>query len=84
MSETNRTPYFNAKEKPHTSESERKQVHPRINMAFYGDNLDYVREAAYQQRTSVTEYVNRLIHEDRKKNEAQVRETAKLYNKEMK
>lgn len=43
----------------------RKQKYPRINLAFYGDNLDYVREAAYQNRMSITEYVNHLIHLDR-------------------
>lgn len=75
---------FFAKEKPHTSESERKQAHPQINMVFCGDTPDYVREAVYRRRTSVTKYVNRLIHEEREKNEAQVRETAKLCNKEMK
>lgn len=84
MSNTNRSPYFNAKERPHTSETERKQPYPRINMAFYGDNLDYVREASYQQRMSVTEYVNRLIYKDRQANEARVKEIAELYNKKMK
>lgn len=39
--------------------------HPRINMAFYDDNLDYVREAAYQNRMSITEYVNKLIENDK-------------------
>lgn len=41
---------------------------PSINLAFYGDNLDYVREAAYQSRMSITEYVNRLIEKDRQDN----------------
>ena len=45
-----------------------KKKHPRINMAFYDDNLDYVREAAYQSRMSITEYMNRLIQEDRQRN----------------
>ena len=43
----------------------RKQKHPRINLAFYADHLDYVQEAAWENRTSVTGYVNRLIAEDR-------------------
>lgn len=45
--------------------AQRKQKHPRINMAFYGDNLDYAREAAYRRRMSVTEYVNQLIIDDK-------------------
>ena len=48
-----------------THDTQRKQKHPRINMAFYGDNLEYVREAAYQSRMSVTEYVNSLIVDDK-------------------
>lgn len=45
--------------------SKRVQKDPRINMAFYGDNLDYVREAAHQNRMSITEYVNKLIIDDK-------------------
>lgn len=43
----------------------RKQKYPRINLAFYDDNLEYVREAAYQSRMSVTEYINSLITKDK-------------------
>lgn len=50
-----------------------KKKHPRINMAFYDDNLDYVREAAYQSRMSITEYMNHLIREDRKHNPIDVK-----------
>ena len=84
MSEYSSNPGFNAKKKPYTYESERKQAYPRINMAFYSDNLDYVREAAYQQRVSVTEYVNRLIFKYREQNEERVKEITKLYNQVMK
>lgn len=52
----------------HTHNTQRKQKHPRINMAFYGDNLEYLREAAYRNRISVTEYVNKLVEEDRQRN----------------
>ena len=48
-----------------THDSGRRQKHPRINLAFYGENLEYVREAAFQERMSVTEYVNQLIVDDR-------------------
>ena len=53
---------------PKEQKTERVQKHPRINMAFYGDNLEYVREAAYQSRMSVTEYINQLILDDKNKN----------------
>ena len=53
---------------PKEQNTQRKQKHPRINMAFYGDNLEYVQEAAYQNRMSVTEYVNQLILEDKNRN----------------
>lgn len=48
-----------------TQHTQRKQKYPRINMAFYGDNLEYVREAAYEKRISVTEYINQLIVDDK-------------------
>lgn len=51
----------------YTHDTQRKQKHPRINMAFYDNNLEYVREAAYQARMSVTEYVNKLIKEDQQR-----------------
>lgn len=50
------------------SSLERSQKHPRINMAFYNDNLTYVQEAAWRARKSVTAYVNDLITADREKN----------------
>lgn len=50
-----------------TQGTQRKQKYPRINMAFYDDNLEYVREAAYKSRMSVTEYVNQLIAEDKQR-----------------
>ena len=53
-----------------THDTHRKQKYPRINMAFYGDNLDYVREAAYENRISVTEYINQLIVDDKNRKRA--------------
>ena len=50
-----------------TQQSQRKQKHPRINMAFYGDNLNYLRDAAWKAKMSVTEYVNTLISQDKEK-----------------
>lgn len=61
-------PYAQSTQNTHSTQgTQRKQKHPRINMAFYDDNLDYVREASYQSRMSVTEYVNKLIKEDRQR-----------------
>ena len=56
-----------------THDTQRKQKYPRINMAFYGDNLEYVREAAYASRVSVTEYINQLIVDDKNRKLAQPR-----------
>lgn len=44
---------------------QRKQKHPRINLAFYGNNLKYAKEAAWLKKMSVTEYINQLIVDDR-------------------
>lgn len=48
----------------------RSQKHPRINMAFYDDNLAYLQDAAWKARKSVTAYVNDLIAADREKHNA--------------
>ena len=43
----------------------RKQKYPRINMAFH--DIEYLREIAYQNRMTQTEYVNYLLEEDKRK-----------------
>lgn len=43
----------------------RRQKHPRMNMAFYGDNLAYLKEVAWENKKSITQYVNDLIEKDR-------------------
>lgn len=48
-----------------TPKTQRAQKHPRINMAFYGDNLEFVREEAWRNKQSITEYVNGLIEQAR-------------------
>lgn len=50
-----------------TQGTQRKQKLPRINLAFYGDNLEYAREAAWKARKTITQYVNDLIEEDKRK-----------------
>lgn len=54
---------------------------PRLNMAFYNNNLDYVQKIAGVKGMSATAYVNHLIDEDRKKNE-EVYEKIKNINSE--
>lgn len=49
-----------------TQSTQRAQKHPRINMAFYGDNLEFVREEAWRNKQSITEYVNSLIEQARR------------------
>lgn len=47
-----------------TQDAQRKQKHPRINLAFYGNNLELAKEAAWLKKISVTEYINQLIVDD--------------------
>lgn len=39
---------------------------PRINMAFTTENHTYIKKRSRQEGMSITEYVNRLIDDDRK------------------
>ena len=43
----------------------KKTPDPRINLAFYGDNLKFLQYAAWKNRLSITAYVNRLIEKDK-------------------
>lgn len=63
--DTHSTP--NVQSTPNTQGTQRVQKHPRINMAFYGDNLEFVREAAWRNKQSITEYMNSLIEQARNK-----------------
>lgn len=38
-----------------------------MNMTFYGDNLEFCREMADQNDLSVTQYVNQLISQEKRK-----------------
>lgn len=42
---------------------------PRMNMAFYGDNLAFCREMAWRNRQSITQYVNQLIAQEKEKHD---------------
>ena len=46
-----------------------KGKHPRINLAFYGENLEFCREMAWRNHQSVTAYVNDLIAAEMSKHE---------------
>lgn len=50
----------------------RKQKHPRINMAFYGKNHEYLEYISRLSGVSITQYVNDLIDKDRAINQAKV------------
>ena len=42
-----------------------KAPDPRINLAFYGDNLKFVQYAAWKNRKSITAYINQLLEKDK-------------------
>lgn len=44
---------------------QRKQPNPRINMALYGENLEFLRHAAWKNHMSITAYVNHLVDKDK-------------------
>lgn len=47
----------------------KKRDDPRMNMTFYGDNLDFCREMADQNDLSITQYVNQLISQEKRKHD---------------
>ena len=51
---------------PYTQGTQGKkgQKHPRINMAFPADHLDYLQVISRLEGCSITEYVNRLVAAD--------------------
>lgn len=51
---------------------------PRINMGFYGDNLENARKISRFYGISITEYMNRLIYEDIEKNKDILEQLEKL------
>lgn len=51
---------------------------PRINMGFYGDNLENARKISRFYGISITEYMNRLIYEDVEKNKDILEQLEKL------
>lgn len=51
---------------------------PRINIGFYGDNLENARKISRFYGISITEYINRLIYEDVEKNNDILEQLEKL------
>lgn len=52
----------------------RQQKLPRINMAFQEKNLEYLQIVVrLEQNMSITEYVNKLVKEDRKRRKKEVK-----------
>ena len=54
------------------TQGKRGQKHPRINMAFPADHLDYLQTISRLDGCSITEYVNRLVDADQNKRAAEV------------
>ena len=46
------------------TQGKKGQKHPRINMAFPADHLDYLQVISRIEGVSITEYVNRLVAAD--------------------
>jgi len=61
-------------------QSPRKHKYPRINMAFYGDNLEHAELMARIEGVSITKYINNLIEAD-KDNKKDLTEKAKQFFK---
>lgn len=51
---------------------------PRINIGFYGYNLENARKISRFYGISITEYINRLIYEDVEKNNDILEQLEKL------
>lgn len=54
------------KQKKTKPTNKKGQKLPRINIAFTNENLDYLQRISKLEDTSITQYVNDLIHEDLK------------------
>lgn len=67
----------------HGTQGKRGKKHPRINMAFPADNLEYLQLISRIEGVSITEYVNRLVATDRAARATEI-EQAKAILKEAK
>lgn len=53
---------------------------PRINMAFYGENYDYLLYISRLSGKNITEYVNSLVDRDREINQDKIDRAKALMN----
>lgn len=53
---------------------------PRMNMAFYGDNLTYINKMSRLRGMTATAYINELIEQDQEKNKEILKELEKFIN----
>lgn len=53
---------------------------PRMNMAFYGDNLPYINKMSRIRGMTATAYINDLIDKDKEKNKDILKEIEKFIN----
>lgn len=53
---------------------------PRINMAFYGENYDYLVYISRLSGKNITEYVNSLVDKDREINQDKIDRAKALLN----
>lgn len=57
-----------------------RKKHPRINMAFYGENYDYLVYISRLNGKNITEYVNSLVDRDREINQDKIDRAKALMN----
>ena len=57
--------FAQSEQKKQTAQSEKKPKLPRINMEFSNGNHDYLKIISRIEGVSITEYVNKLIAEDK-------------------
>ena len=53
---------------------------PRINMAFYGENYDYLTYISRLSGKNITEYVNSLVDKDREINQDKIDKAKEILN----
>ena len=58
----------------------RQQKHPRINMAFYTENHEYLEYITRLRGVSITQYVNDLIAKDAEINKETIEKLKALMN----
>lgn len=58
----------------------RQQKHPRINMAFYKENHEYLEYITRLRGVSITQYVNDLIAKDAEINKETIEKLKALMN----